>query len=422
MFFKIYKYLSNILTVPIFIFFLIRLFKFKETSESICEKFGFYKKVRTPGKLIWINAVSIGEALSIIPIIKRIEKEYPKCKILLTTSTLTSKKLIEKRSLNVIHQFSPVDISFVVIRFLNYWTPNISITVESEFWPNLILEAKKKKITSLLINARISNKSFLRWNRLKGSVNNIFNSFSLCLTQDNESGNRLKLLGVKKILDYGNLKFFSKSLPFNIDHFNSFKKELNKKFVLLIASSHRGEEKMLISIHERIKAKIPNVLFVILPRHAHRSSEIQKILSMYKKKYAVRSKNEKIKKDTEFYLADTFGETNLFFNISQITIIGGSIIKHGGQNPIEPSFSNTAVLFGPHMFNFKNISEQLINKSAAIRFENEKDLLEKIIKLKNNKNLRSELSKNLKIFCKKEREKEEKFWSKINHYLKQVLK
>ena len=414
---KIYKYISNFFSIFIIFYFLIRLFKAKETIRSIKEKFTFYKLKKPVGKLIWINAVSIGEALSIITIIKRIKKHYPSCKILLTTSTLTSMRIISNKKLNIIHQFSPIDINFIVKRFINYWRPDLALSVESEIWPNLIIESQQKKIPYLLLNARISNKSFQRWKKINYYTKHLFESFKICFSQDNDSSKRFRILGVKNVKEVGNLKFFSTKQAVKKSKLKILKETLRNKFIILLASSHNGEEELIISIQNRLKLKIPNIFFIIIPRHIERTNKIQKLMKKNKKIFKVRSKNEKITNNTEFYIADTFGETGLFYTLSKITIMGGSFVNHGGQNPIEASFFNTAVLFGPYMFNFKKISEKLVSKSAAIKVENADELKQRIISLNKNKEFRENVSQNLKKFCKNERAKEVKFWSSLNKFL-----
>ena len=418
---KIYKYFSNFIFIPIFFYFIGRLIKSKETAKSFREKFTVYDVKKPPGKLVWINAVSIGESLSIIPIIKKIKKEYPYCNILLTTSTLTSKTIIFKRKLDIIHKFSPIDINFLIKRFLNYWRPDVALSVESEIWPNLIIESKEKKIPHLLLNARISQKSFLRWKYFSSHTKNLFESYKICFSQDDESSHRFKTLGIKDVKNLGNLKFFSKKPPVVKAQLQSLKKSLKNKFVIILASSHHGEEEMIITIQNKLKLIIPNVLFILIPRHVERTNYIQKLLEEKKKKFKVRSKNELILTDTEFYLADTFGESTLFYALSKLIIIGGSFIKHGGHNPIEVSFFDAAVILGPYMFNFKKISEQLITKKAAVKVKSIIELEKKIISLNKNNIMRKNISKNLKNFCNQERKKERKFWLTLNDFLSRSI-
>ncbi|MAH78515.1 MAG: 3-deoxy-D-manno-octulosonic acid transferase [Rickettsiales bacterium] len=419
---KTYKFLSNLFFLPILLFFFFRLILSKENLRSINEKFGIYKKQRPRSKLIWINAVSIGESLSVLPIIKKLEKIYPEFKILLTTSTITSAKILTNRiNKNTIHQFCPIDSNFTVKKFLNYWEPNIAIFIESEFWPNLISEISKKKIPIFLLNARISKKSFYRWQVFPKFSKYLFSKFDQVIAQDESSKERLISLGFKNVKNLGNLKFLSEKLPCNFKKLSSLESKVKKRFILLIASSHKNEEEKILSIFFQIKNKIPEILLIILPRHINRTKEIQRILIKRNIKFKIRSQNEQIKNDTDCYLADTFGELGLFYNIADIIFVGGTLVPHGGQNPIEASNFNCAVIFGPHMHNFSEISNLLIIKNAAIQVNSLTELDEKVYTLYKKSNLRNLLAKNLKLVCLNEKNKTRNIWVELKKYFKNKL-
>ena len=387
------------------------------------EKIGFFSKKRPKGKLIWFNASSIGESLSILPIIKKINYNFPKYNILVTTSTVSSFKILQKRpSEKFVHQFSPLDIDFIAKKFYEYWAPDLIIFVESEFWPNLIFRAKKNKIPSIVINARISKKTYQKWNLIKKTTQKLLNSFNLFLVQDNETQKMLKKFNIKNIKNVGNLKFLSQKLPINKSELLNLKKMISKRRVILLASSHQGEEKLIVSKIKKLSKTFNDLLFIIVPRHVNRSSEIQNYLCSKKINFKVRSKKEIIEKETFCYLADTIGEISLFFYIAKIVIMGGSYVNHGGQNPIEPSHFNCALIFGPYMQNFKKISDNLLKNQAAIKTDSTSSI-EKIIKdLMTNPKKIEKLSRNLNNFCLKEKQEANAIWTELNIFFKNHLK
>ena len=251
---NLYSLFSNILYLPIVLFFILRLFLSKETLRSLNEKFGSYKKIKPHRKIIWINAVSIGESLSVLPIVKMISKKYPDHKILITTSTLTSAYIVKKRfPKKIIHQFTPIDIQFVVRKFYNYWKPDIGFFLESEFWPNLLNESKKRDLKLISLNSRISKKTFNHWLKFPNTAISLLSSFKICFAQDVTTENRLRMIGVKEVLNYGNIKFLSKKLPFNKKNYEIFKKNLKEKEIILLASSHPGEEDKIIEEFKILK-------------------------------------------------------------------------------------------------------------------------------------------------------------------------
>lgn len=423
MFLLLYKYLTNIFSVPIIIFFFIRYLKKKENIKSLKEKFGIYSEQRPNGNLIWINASSIGESLSILPIIKKLNSLYPNYHILLTSSTITSSKIISLRKIkNFTHQFTPIDLNFIVEKFYKYWRPDIAIFVESELWPNLIFKMKIYKVPSVLINARISERTFKRWKIIKNFAQQILNNFELCLVQDESILKKFLDLKVQKIKNAGNLKFLSEKLPMNIDNYLNLKKIISNRQVILLASSHKNEEEIFLSIIHRLKKDFKDIILIIVPRHIKRSKEIQYLMQKNKLKYKVRSKRQIINNETICYLADTIGELSLFYELSTITIIGGSFISHGGQNPIECSNFKCTLILGPHMENFEKIAQILVKNRAAFQIKEIKDLENTIIRLLNNKKLRINYSKNLKEICKNEKLKAESIWIELKKVFGRYVK
>ena len=391
----IYNLLLNLIIIfsPFIIFF--RLLKKKEDFNRFKEKFCFfYKKNFLKKKLIWFHASSVGEILSIIPLIEKLEKNKFIGKILITSTTLSSSKVLLKYKLKkTIHQFFPIDSKFFTERFLNYWRPSIAIFIESEIWPNMIINIKKKNIPLVLLNARISNKSFKRWKLLNNFSNFLFKKFDLCFPQNNETKNYLNFLGAKKIKLIGNLKFTESKCDNEVFLNKSFIKQFNNRKVWCASSTHADEELDCAKVHQNLKKKHKNLLTIIIPRHVHRVNEIQNKLRDLGLNVICRSSNKKITKNTNVYLVDTYGETKKFYKLSKTVFLGGSLlssIKHGGQNPIEPARLGSTIIHGPNINNFKEVYKLFFDKKISFKaknlFELTKLIDRSITKSRNSKN------------------------------------
>ncbi len=400
MWFTIYKYFSNFLSFPIFILFLFRLFLSKETISSICGKFSFFYHKRPKGELIWINGVSIGETKTAMVIANEIKKIKPDCKILFSTTTLTAYNLLSQKKNDFLIIFFPLDISFVVRRFIKHWRPSSAIFVESEVWPNILFSLKKESIKLSIFNARISKKSFQNWRYVSFFSESIFSLIDSCFVQDNDSLKRFKSLGVKKVIKIENLKFLSQNLEVDTMTFKKISAQLKFKKVVTLFSSHEGEEKMFIDGYQILSKKINNLFFIIIPRHLNR---VKKITEEFKKKnikYLLKSTDDlKIKKEN-FLIVDTFGELGVFFKVSDIAVVGGSFSKNGGHNPIETKDFNCSLIFGPHMENFNDIKNKIISYKAGFEVKNSDQLFNNIFKLLKNKKLNEKTHQNFKKLCR----------------------
>tara|TARA_Y100000590_G_scaffold232998_1_gene262463 strand:- start:1321 stop:2574 length:1254 start_codon:yes stop_codon:yes gene_type:complete len=392
-----YRLLINLIALISPIIILVRLLKKKEHPKRFLEKFCFFFKKKNKGKLIWFHGSSVGEILSIIPLIEKLEKNKNVKQILVTSSTLSSSSVLKKLNLKkTIHQFFPVDTNFLSKKFLNYWKPSVAIFVESEIWPNMILNISKKSIPLLLLNARITKKSFNRWNSISSLSKILFGSFDNTFPQNNETKKYLKILGAKKIKMIGNLKFCENEIQKSYSFNNKLKKFFQSKKIWCASSTHETEEKMCAIAHNELKKKYKNLLTIIIPRHVHRVKSIAEEIKDLKLNYSTHSSEIKFNKNTEIYLVDTYGETKYFFNICKTVFLGGSIIPHGGQNPLESIRFGCNVIHGPNTANFKEIydllklnglskkinnSEQLI-KALDISFNKKGNSLKKINKIK----------------------------------------
>ena len=390
-----------------------RIFKNKEHRSRYKEKFGFSSAERIDGKLIWFHGASVGEILSIIPLVKNYEKDKSINQILITSSTLSSSKIIKKFKLKkTIHQFYPLDHIFITQKFLKYWKPNIAIYIESEVWPSMFKELDKKKIPLILLNTRITKKSFNKWKIFPKFANQIFSKISLALPQNLETLKYLKLLKVKNIKTAGNIKYYGQKN--NKDHVAKSLKNKFKNFkVWCAASTHNGEEILIGKLHKRLKNREKKLITIIIPRHVNRTNEIKDELSNLNLNCIIHSSNQKIQKNTDIYLVDSYGETSRFYNLTNVCFVGGSIVKHGGQNPLEPARLGNYIISGPNTKNFKEIYTFLNNlkmsssTSNILKMEN---IILRILKTKTN-------NKNIKKIIKIGNEALEKNLFYINKYL-----
>ena len=351
---------------PIIIIF--RIFKKKENPKRFLEKFSYFKKKRRDGKLIWFHCSSVGEFLSIVPLVEKLELEKDIKNILITTSTLSSSKIFDIfKFKKTFHQFYPIDNSLIINRFLNYWKPNAVFFVESEIWPEMLNILKQKKIKIFLLNARISKKSFNRWKYLKDMGINIFEVFDFIFPQNKETLNYLKYFRVKRMQILGNLKFTETE---KLNNYRFYKKNFYGRKILCAASTHNNEEEIISNIHLNLKKKVKNLLTIIIPRHTERIKEIIGTLNHKKLNYICHSERKKVKKNTDIYLVDTYGESKSFYSVSKVVFLGGSLIRRGGQNPLEAVRYGCYITHGKHIFNFTEIYNMLDKKKLSFEAKN----------------------------------------------------
>ena len=370
----IYRILINIVLFFSPLIILVRLIKKKEDKKRFWEKLSFFTKKRRTGKLIWFHGASVGEIQSVIPLIEKIEKNKNISQILITSNTLSSSKIISKFSFKKItHQFFPIDSNFISQRFLNYWKPNLSIFIDSEIWPNTLSNLKKKNIPTILINGRITKKTFQRWSLIKNFSKRIFANFNLCLASSNESKKYLKTLGARKVRFVGNLKFSESESEKNILSYE-IKNFLKKKKIWCASSTHEGEEIFCGIIHNKLKKKYNNLLTIIIPRHINRTQSIREQLQKIGLKIHNHEPKKKIAKKTDIYLVNSYGKTKTFYSICKNVFIGGSMINHGGQNPLEAVRFGCKIIYGPYVSNFKEIYSFLRSNGIAKKLSSSKEM------------------------------------------------
>jgi 3-deoxy-D-manno-octulosonic-acid transferase len=342
-----------------------RLARGKEDADRLPERLGRPGRVRPKVAIIWIHAASVGESVSILPVIREITRIRPDACILVTTGTVTSSRLMcERLPENAFHQFVPVDTPGAVRAFLDYWKPSLALWVESELWPNMLHETRQRQIPLVLINARMSDKSFRGWMRAPLMAREMLGAFDLCLAQDESVAGKLTALGARRVETPGNLKLVGDPLPFDAHVLGGLRAAIGDRPCWLLASSHDGEEQLAAFTHRDLVRRIPGLLTLIVPRHPQRGQQVaQSLAPLFR--VALRSAGETIAADTEIYVADTIGELGVFYRLAPLAVIGGSFVPHGGQNPLEPARLGVAVLSGPHIGNFRDIYRILVEAGGA---------------------------------------------------------
>ena len=399
--FFFYRILINLILFLSPIIILIRLLQKKEDPLRFKEKLGFYSKKKLKGKLIWFHGASVGEILSVIPLIEKLEKNKQIRQILITSNTLSSSKILSRLKLKkTIHQFLPIDTDYNTNKFLSYWDPSIAIFIDSEIWPNMITNIKKKNISLMLINARITKKSFTKWNFFPSSAKKLFQNFDMCLSSSLESKNYLKLLGAKKISYIGNLKF-TQSEKTADELSSNIKKFFLTRKIWCASSTHELEEKICANIHKKLKIKYKNLLTIIIPRHIHRTKKIIKEIKELNLKIHLHDSRKKVDEETDIYLVNSFGQTQSFFKACKTVFLGGSIIEHGGQNPLEAAKYGCQILHGPNVWNFKEIYNLLKVHGMSNKITTTKQLSLKVEQIFNSKKNSKKLQLKIKILGNK---------------------
>jgi 3-deoxy-D-manno-octulosonic-acid transferase len=347
----------------------------QQANGRLGERFGYPTAERPPGRLVWLHAVSVGEAISAIPIVEAIRAAFPHATILFTTGTPTAAKaLSERASGGIIHQFVPADTPQAVGRFLDHWQPDFALFVESELWPNLITQTAGRGVAMALLNARVSERSARRWSRLPVLATEVLSCFDLCFAQNEDIAARLKRLGARRVIAAGNLKYSAHDLPCRTEDLTALKEATRGRPLWLAASTHEGEEVVVAAAHARLKASFPDVLTVIVPRHPQRGPEIAHALQDAGFRPAVRSRGEPIAAGNDFYIADSLGELGLFYRLTPIVLVGATLVPKGGHNPLEAARSDCAILFGPHIANNADIYRTLAAASGAVAVTDAEDI------------------------------------------------
>ena len=316
----------------------------KEDWARLNERLGISGKARPEGRLIWVHGASVGESLSALPLI---EKLLENATVLVTSGTVTSAAMMSQRlPKGALHQFVPLDTPSAVARFLDHWKPDAGLFVESDLWPNLILGAKARGVKLALVNARISARSAERWHWARKSVATLLAAFDMVLAQDEEGAERFRKLGARKVEVVGSLKADAPALPVDEDALTQLRKAIGTRPILLAAQTHPGEDETILPAHDLLRARFPDLLTILVPRHTARGADLEMLCGA--RAHRRRSAGGQISPQTAVYIADTMGEMGLFYRLAPFCFLGGTLVPLGGHNVLEPASLHCAVLAGPH--------------------------------------------------------------------------
>jgi len=336
----------------------------KEDPERIGERRGITRDTRPHGPMVWIHGASVGEVLAAAALIERLRALN--IRILMTSGTVTSAAIVAKRfPPDIIHQYVPWDSPRYVARFLEHWQPSLALFIESDLWPNLILQSAARRLPMVLINGRMSQRSFPRWKRVHGTISALLEKFDICLAQSETDAERFAALGCRNVVTTGNLKLDVPAPPADPQKLERLVSLTRGRPVVVAASTHPGEEEILIETHKTLSGFFPGLLTVIVPRHPDRGPPIWRLVDAAGLKASLRSREEMPVASTDIYVADTMGELGLFYRLAGVVFMGGSLVPHGGQNPIEAVKLGAAIVHGPHVFNFSDVYDALDGAGGA---------------------------------------------------------
>ena len=344
-----------------------RVRKGKEDPMRVSERLGLASLRRPSGPLVWLHGVSVGEALSILPLAERIKKDRPDVTVLVTTGTLTSAEIMAKRlPQGIIHQFAPVDGPQAVANFLDYWQPNLGIFVESELWPNLLTMARDRGVALALVSARITRKTVEGWQTAPGLARKLMSSFSHIWPQDRDSAEKLQRMGAR-IEGQVNLKLSGEALPYDRAEYARLSALIGDRPIVVAASTHEDEENALVQALDKLADRL---FLILVPRHPERAVAIAKTLDQNNYSFAWRSRREPVTEQTDIYLADTLGELGLFMRLADVVVMGGSFAPAlgggtvGGHNPLEPARLGKPIVSGPDCSNWLEVNRLLKQANA----------------------------------------------------------
>ncbi|MET0970181.1 MAG: 3-deoxy-D-manno-octulosonic acid transferase [Tardiphaga sp.] len=361
---RTYRRLSAALTPLAPLLMKRRLRQNKEDPGRIDERRGIAKLARPAGPLVWVHGASVGEVLAAEALIERLRGQN--ITILLTSGTVTSAAIIAKRfPPDIIHQYIPYDSPRFVARFLDHWRPSLALFIESDLWPNLIVAGSTRRLPMVLINGRMSPRSYPRWQKFSATIGALLGRFDICLAQSETDAERFSNLGSRSVVVTGNLKLDVQAPPGDAARLETLVAATRGRPMVVASSTHPGEEEIILETHKTLARFFPTLLTVIVPRHPHRGGAIAQMIAAAGARPALRSRDEMPNAGTDVYVADTMGELGLFYRLSPVVFMGGSLVPHGGQNPIEAVKLGASVVHGPHVFNFADVYEALDGAGGA---------------------------------------------------------
>lgn len=342
----------------------VRAAKGKEEHNRRKERYGHPSQPRPEGPLVWFHAASVGETTAVLPLIAEVQRRS--INVILTTGTVTSASIVKERAEpGVIHQYVPLDLKPAIGRFLDYWKPDLAIIAESEIWPMTILELGARRMPQVLVNGRLSDRSFASWKRRINLAEALFENLSHVIAQSDVDAERFRLLGARPVTVSGNLKVDTAPPPVDGAALTDLRAQIGDRKTWCAISTFSGEEELAADVHAKIKA-LHNPLTILVPRHPERCDGIYEMLVGKGLKVVRRTSGDPIEADTDIFLGDTIGEMGLYLSLSDIAFVGRSIASStGGQNPLEPAMMGCAVLSGPNVQNFRETYQTLLEKNGA---------------------------------------------------------
>ena len=374
---RVYQKLSSVVVPLAPALIKRRLKQGKEDPARIGERRGMSRDIRPQGPLVWIHGASVGEVLAAAALIEKLHALN--MRILVTSGTVTSAAIVAKRfPADVIHQYVPYNSPRYVARFLDHWRPSLALFIESDLWPNLILSSAARRIPMVLINGRMSHRSFPRWRKVAGTISALLGRFDICLAQSRVDAERFTALGSRNVITTGNLKLDVQAPPADPAKLDRLMTVTRGRPIIVAASTHPGEEDILLETHRRLAGYFPSLLSVIVPRHPARGDAIARAIAASGLHVALRSREELPTATTDIYVADTMGELGLFYRLAPIVFMGGSLVERGGQNPVEAVKLGASIVHGPHVFNFTDVYEALDSAGGARRADTPEALVKQL--------------------------------------------
>jgi 3-deoxy-D-manno-octulosonic-acid transferase len=357
--------------------------KGREDKTRLGERKGYPSRPRPAGHLVWVHGASNGETLSLMPVVERLTQRG--LSVLVTSGTRTSAALIARRlPPGAVHQYVPLDVPRYVRRFLKHWRPDLALVAESEIWPNTVLALDERQIPLVMVNGRMSDRSFQRWQKLPRVIRALLERFALCLAQTTEDAERLARLGAPRVFVTGNLKFDAPPPPADpraVAHLSGL---IAGRPVWLAASTHPGEESAALAVHRALTQRHPNLLTILAPRHPQRGAEVAALAGQAGLRASRRSQGMAPDRATDVYVVDTIGEMGLFYRLSPVVLMGGTLVPVGGHNPIEPAKLSAAILHGPHVHNAAEIYAAIDKARGALLIKDNAGLARAVSELLGN--------------------------------------
>jgi len=390
--FKAYRAAVSVLEPAVLGLLYWRQHKGREDRTRLGERQGYPSRQRPKGHLIWVHGASIGETLSLLPIVERMTQRG--LAVLVTSGTKTSASLIARRlPPGAIHQFVPLDVPRYINRFLEHWQPDLALIAESEIWPNTIMALAERDIPLVMVNGRMSDRSYRRWQKMPRIIKGLLDRFALCLAQTAEDAERLARLGAPRVIVTGNIKFDAAPPPADprvVAHLSGM---IAGRPVWLAASTHPGEESAIVAVHRALAKRYPQLLTLIAPRHPHRGPEVAALAGQAGLRAGRRSEGIHPDRATDIYVVDTVGEMGLFYRLSPIVLMGGTLVPIGGHNPIEPAKLGAAILHGPHVHTATEIYEALDRSRGAVMVKDSATLARAVNELLSNAALTRDMAR-----------------------------